>query len=301
MANPPPYDNITGISRAAMKDNAQESLANYNGNARPGELVVDQATTILYIGNALGQLTAVGTAGATTWALLNDKNNASGPASIALGTNAGTSQGNTAIAIGYGTAYSGQSANAIALGFAAGYGNQQANAIAIGTAAGYTTQGISSVAIGARAGLTSQGNQSVAIGENAGVIQGSTAVAIGQNAGGGVALQGDDAVAIGHGAGENTQGTQAVAIGLYTGQNSQGVFSVAVGRQAGQTSQANNSIILNATGSALNQTTANTFTVKPVRAVTSVTFAAPTAGSIPVGFSPVYYNPTTGELIVITP
>jgi hypothetical protein len=32
-----------------------------------------------------------------------------------------------------------------------------------------------------------------------------------------------------------------------------------------------------------------------------VTFAAPTAGSIPAGFSPVYYNPTTGELIVITP
>jgi len=153
MANPPPpYDNITGISRAIMKDNSEESLANYDGNARPGELVVDQATSIVYVGNALGELTAVATpGGATTWALLNDKNNASGPASIALGTNAGTSQGNTAIAIGYGTAYSGQSANAIALGFAAGYGNQQANAIAIGTAAGYTTQGISSIAIGARA------------------------------------------------------------------------------------------------------------------------------------------------------
>jgi hypothetical protein len=76
---------------------------------------------------------------------------------------------------------------------------------------------------------------------------------------------------------------------------------VAIGVSAGRTSQANNSIIINATGANLNQTTANTFTVKPVRAVTSVTFAAPTAGSIPVGFSPVYYNPTTGELIVITP
>jgi hypothetical protein len=42
MANPPPpYDNITGISRAVMKDNAQETLANYDGNARPGELVVN--------------------------------------------------------------------------------------------------------------------------------------------------------------------------------------------------------------------------------------------------------------------
>jgi fructose-1-phosphate kinase PfkB-like protein len=76
---------------------------------------------------------------------------------------------------------------------------------------------------------------------------------------------------------------------------------VAIGFSAGRTSQGNNSIILNATGANLNQTTANTFTVKPVRAVTSVTFAAPTSGSIPAGFSPMYYNPTTGEIIVVTP
>jgi hypothetical protein len=107
-------------------------------------------------------------------------------------------------------------------------------------------------------------------------------------------------VAIGASTGANTQGDSAVAVGRQAGQNSQGAFSVAVGRQAGQTSQANNSIILNATGTTLNQTTANTFTVKPVRAVTSVTFAAPTSGSVPAGFSPMYYNPTTGEIIVIT-
>lgn len=62
MANPPPpYDNITGISRAVMKDNAQTTIANYDGNARPGELVanltVDPPT--LYIGNNAGQLTTV--------------------------------------------------------------------------------------------------------------------------------------------------------------------------------------------------------------------------------------------------
>ena len=58
---PPPYDSITGISRAVMKDNAQETLANYNGNARPGELVVDltQDPPPLYVGNNAGQLTAV--------------------------------------------------------------------------------------------------------------------------------------------------------------------------------------------------------------------------------------------------
>ena len=37
MANPPPYDDITGISRSVMKDNAQETVANYDGNARPGD------------------------------------------------------------------------------------------------------------------------------------------------------------------------------------------------------------------------------------------------------------------------
>ena len=62
MANPPPpYSDITGISRAVMKDNAQVTLANYDGNARPGELVanltVDPPT--LYIGNNAGQLTTV--------------------------------------------------------------------------------------------------------------------------------------------------------------------------------------------------------------------------------------------------
>lgn len=62
MANPPPpYDSITGISRAVMKDNAQETLTNYNGNARPGELVVDLTLNPppLYVGNNVGQLTLV--------------------------------------------------------------------------------------------------------------------------------------------------------------------------------------------------------------------------------------------------
>lgn len=62
MANPPPpYDNITGISRAVMKDNSQVTLANYNGNARPGELVVNLETNppALYVGNNVGQLTLI--------------------------------------------------------------------------------------------------------------------------------------------------------------------------------------------------------------------------------------------------
>ena len=64
MANPPPpYDDITGISRAVMKDNAQVSIENYDGKARPGELVVNLAVDppALFIGNNVGQLTAIST------------------------------------------------------------------------------------------------------------------------------------------------------------------------------------------------------------------------------------------------
>ena len=66
MANPPPpYDDITGISRTVMKDNAQETLSNYNGNARPGEIVADltQDPPTLYVGNNLGQLTLISSGG----------------------------------------------------------------------------------------------------------------------------------------------------------------------------------------------------------------------------------------------
>jgi hypothetical protein len=58
MANPPPpYDNLTGISRTVMKDNAQETVTNYNGNARPAEMTVNINTNEIFIGNATGALT----------------------------------------------------------------------------------------------------------------------------------------------------------------------------------------------------------------------------------------------------
>ena len=60
MANPPPpYANITGITRTVMKDNAQETVVNYNGNARPGEMTVNPTTSQIYIGNTNGNLNLV--------------------------------------------------------------------------------------------------------------------------------------------------------------------------------------------------------------------------------------------------
>ena len=60
MSNPPPpYDNLTGISRTVMKDNAQATVADYDGNARPAEMTVNINTNEIYIGNASGALTKV--------------------------------------------------------------------------------------------------------------------------------------------------------------------------------------------------------------------------------------------------
>ena len=60
MANPPPpYNELTGISRTVMKDNAQETVSNYSGNARPAEMTVNINTNEIYIGNAAGALTKV--------------------------------------------------------------------------------------------------------------------------------------------------------------------------------------------------------------------------------------------------
>ena len=67
MANPPPpYSNVTGITRTDMKDNAQETVADYDGHARPGELTMDLTTDppTIYIGNNLGNLTQVSFGGA---------------------------------------------------------------------------------------------------------------------------------------------------------------------------------------------------------------------------------------------
>jgi hypothetical protein len=216
---------------------------------------------------------------------------------VAIGKfSANSSQGTYAVAVGPNAGMDNQLANAVAIGSSAGSNAQGINSVAVGAGAAYNTQGNSAVAVGNSAGYLLQGLNSVAIGDNAGfAFQGANSVAIGRLAGntsqgvyaiaiGGSAAttsQGDYAVSMGYLAGANTQGTQAVAIGLqtgvtsqgagavalgtYSGRTGQGTFAVAIGYQAGNNLQANNSIILNATGSVLDQTTANTFTVAPVR------------------------------------
>ena len=158
------------------------------------------------------------------------------------------------------------------------YGNIEATTlrtaettIALGVNAGQNNQGATSVAIGANAGYIAQGGSSVAIGFDAGNgLQGNTAVAIGTHAG--YAGQGGDAVALGFGAGEFSQGLQAVAIGAY----------------AGSAFQPANTIILNASGSAVDGVAAqtNSFYVAPIRTTANGT--------------PLMYNSTTKEITYST-
>ncbi len=174
------------------------------------------------------------------------------------------------------------------------YGNIQATTlrtaetkIALGSNAGLTTQGTDSVAIGTSAGQTTQGNYAVAIGNDAGkTTQGSLSVAIGKAAG--ETSQGLYAVSVGHQAGFTGQGLQSVAVGLAAGFTGQGNSAVAIGTYAGLTNQAANTIILNATGVAVNGVAAQTssFYVDPIRTTANGT--------------PLMYNSTTKEITYST-
>jgi hypothetical protein len=216
---------------------------------------------------------------------------------IAIGNTAGqTSQQTSAIAIGVAAGNNTQSANAVAIGNTAGQTNQSVRAVAVGFGAGVTTQGqeavavgddagnnnqgASAVAVGNGAGTTTQGQEAVAVGDDAGNNnQGASAVAVGNGAG--TTTQGASAVAVGNGAGTTTQGASAVAVGVNAGNNNQGANAVAIGNLAGQTNQTAGSIAINATGVALNTTTAGLY-IDPIRFAT--------------GFNTLSYDTTTKEI-----
>jgi len=136
------------------------------------------------------------------------------------------------------------------------------------------------ISLGDGAGSATAGT-AIAIGQDAGSTnQSFTGIGIGFTAGG--TNQGTAAVGVGTQAGETDQGNYAVAIGSEAGQLQQGQYAVAIGRKAGETSQTAGSIVINASGAALNGATAG-FYVDPIRSTTS-------------SARPVVYNTTTKEL-----
>lgn len=221
---------------------------------------------------------------------------------IAIGTEAGAmSQGVRSIAMGQEAGEVSSGSDAISIGYMAGNNTQGCQAVSIGTNAGSSYQGALSISIGQNAGIDNQASRSIAIGEGAGkTSQSSESVAIGRLAGesnqscqsvaigrlAGRYTQGVGSVCIGQNAGTSIQGNTAVAIGFGAGQSHQGVDAIAIGNRAGQTSQHNNTIVLNASGSALNTDgTSRTF-IKPVRSSTAN--------------RTVYWNSSTNELVAST-
>ena len=336
MANPPPpYDGITGISRADMKDNFQETIGNYDGNARPGELVVDQLTSTVYVGNALGELTAVAAPGGiTTWATLDDKNNNNGPIGITLGKFAGQGgQGLAAIAIGEDTGGYGQGASAVSVGQYSGSVGQGAYSVAVGPFSGQANQGYGAVGIGYGAGQTTQGTNAIAIGESAARNwQGTSAIAIGTNAG-----QGYGATANYTSAGSSgttlrvavTQGTIKPGSLVYgTGFSTQTVITVVSSTEvtlsaapdstpSGQLTflpaQGANSIALGAYAGEgnTNAQSPNTIILNATGTGVDGVASQPNrfyvkpvrnggSSGLPAGFYQMAYNPTTGEIVYYT-
>lgn len=142
------------------------------------------------------------------------------------------------------------------------------NPVHIGTNSGATNQGTDSLAIGNQAGKNNQSEFALALGTEAGKnFQKSFAIAIGKEAG--RENQFLNCIAIGTNAGQNNQSTSSIAIGNQAGLDGQGSNCVAIGKQAGDTRQPNNTIILNATGNALNTTATNGFYVAPIATETT--------------------------------
>jgi hypothetical protein len=260
-----------------MKDNAQETIGNYNGNARPGEIVADltQDPPALFIGNNLGQLTPLSSGGGgygntqvaqflTAGVVGNIIPAGNGVNSLGNSTNYWANlwvAGNT---LYIGGVPVGMLGNTLTVNGQAVLSNSSNTSIS--TTGNITAGNISTGIITLTNGATIQNTvgNAVAIGQNAGqTTQGTQAVAIGTFAG--ALTQGNNSVAIGRGAGQSSQGANSVAIGNNAGATNQGVYSIAIGLDAGLSNQSNNSIIINATGASLNQTVANTFTVAPVR------------------------------------
>lgn len=190
------------------------------------------------------------------------------------------------IALGDTAGSVGQQFGSIALGVNAGKNNQQADSISIGDGSGTYNQQNQSIAVGFLSGNQAQQTNSVAIGSYAGTdTQGANSIAIGFNAG--ASNQVGNGIAIGKEAGKLFQGQFATAIGYEAGKNNQGLHCVAIGSLAGNVGQPDNSIVINASGSALNGATQNACYINPIRNV--------------AGTKTLVYNPSNSEVTYGTP
>jgi hypothetical protein len=142
-----------------------------------------------------------------------------------------------------------------------------------------------------RIGLNSTGMANTAfitIGNNAGSSYGPRHIAIGVSSGAG-GSSGDDSIAIGSFSCQGgTQGANSINIGPRAGMSiGTGFSGISIGSRSYGTSAIPRTITINATGVDLINNVTNTCRIKPIREETSSLS----------GFMPMYYNPSTGELV----
>jgi len=169
-------------------------------------------------------------------------------------------------------------------------------AMAIGVGASATTD---SVSIGYVASSPSGAGVSIGYaaysgssGTSVGVQSksGSSGVGIGRDAGSSSYPANCVDVGAYAGRGAAVSSTNRVAVGYLAHDITPSANSVAVGAFAGRSSAHANTIVINATGANLNTDGASRAYVKPIRTVSDVT-----------GLSQLYYNTTTGEIVVYVP
>jgi len=237
-----------------------------------------------------------------------------GIAAVAIGEEAGNDhQGFRAIAIGRWAGYQGQGDQAVAIGALAGRKEQKDYAVAVGYHAGQGYQGSSAVAIGKDAGrgvnLDTANNNSGgdyptvnwvsggASGTTTFIVDNVTNIfpgmqAIGTNLNNcyvtAINTQTKE-ITISPGTSGDLEGnTPTISFYGYQGAN-----AIAIGAYAGASVQHPNSVIINASGTEVNSAGTGTLVVQSLRQVSG--------GTIPTGFYQVAWNPTTGEMIAITP
>jgi hypothetical protein len=184
---------------------------------------------------------------------------------IRLGTNSFANS--NAVAIG-------SNANAIIRGVAIGNSSRAGSE---GTAIGYLANASQeSIAIGAQA---SSSNNAISLGD--GAAAGSNAIAIGV-----FASSSNRSVVLGAYSDDNSVSGPCIIIGSNSTGNSSNTISIGSNSSA----NAQNTIIINATGSLITSNTANSLFIKPIRTVNSI-----------AGLNALYYNSTTGEIVVYVP
>jgi hypothetical protein len=238
--------------------------------------------------------------------------------SIAVGALSGQyNQGDNAVAVGQSAGNYYQGANAVAVGIGAGLGTNQggmgigqgANAVAVGYSAGTGGQGVNAIAVGTNAAFGyacyAQAGTSIGLSGSTITLQDPSGIILPGMRVCGVGFTTQTVVSVISptqivlsAPPDNTfmpmegikivgvQGINAVAIGSSAGQYNQGENAIAIGNSAGYQAQAARTIILNATGTALNGVAnqTNSLYINPIRnSTTQVT-------------NHLYYNTTTKEV-----